>query len=456
MTATKIAVIGAGSAVFSAEFFGTLCSTKGLAGSKVLLVDVDPERLEAVYNLGKRFSAELKVDIEYEKTTDRKKALEDADFVVNTALIGGHEHQETVRAVGEKHGYYRGIDSQEFNMVSDYYTISNYNQLKFFLDVARDMEEICHDAWLIQCANPVFEGTNLLARNSKIKVVGMCHGHFAYLPVTGTLGLDPEEATCRSVGFNHCIWATDFRYKGEDVYPFIDEWIEEKAEAFWKTGHFEFFETDMSPVAIDMYKLYGLFPIGDTSRSGSWKYHWDLETKKRWYGPIGGFDSEIGWARYLNFIKEITNMVLGYSRDPSLSVADALAIREGIPMVPIAPFIDSVINDKGDEIQVNIPNKGAIRGIPDDVVVEIPAHVYRDGIRPVDTWKLPKRLMNYVMIPRMLRMGWALEAFLEGDKELLIEILLRDPRTRSEKQARNVLEEILALPLNEEMKKHYT
>lgn len=456
MTATKIAVIGAGSAVFAAEFIHSICLTPGLSGSKISLMDVNVEGLNTVYNLGKRFAAESKADIGFEKTTDREEALKDAGFVINTALVGGHEQQETVREIGENHGYYRGIDSQEFNMVSDYYTISNYNQLKFFLDVARDIERICPDAWLIQCANPVFEGTTLLTRHSKIKVVGLCHDHLLYQNIAEILGIDPKEVTCRAVGFNHWIWMTDFHYKGEDASHLIDEWIETKAEVYWKSRNLDYWETDMSPAAVDMYKMYGLFPVGDTVRSGSWKYHINLETKKKWYGPTGGWDSEIGFARYLDSLKENTNAVLELSQDPSVSLMGALPRPAERWIVPIVPFIDSVVNDKGNMAQVNVPNKGTIHGIPDDVVVEVPAFVDKRGIRTVHVGKLPRRLMTYVLIPRMLRMEWALEAFLTGDKEILVEILLRDPRTRSEEQARAVLEEILMLPFNEEMRKHYT
>lgn len=66
----------------------------------------------------------------------------DADFVINTAMVGGHTYLEKVRRISEKYGYYRGIDAQEFNMVSDYYTFSNYNQLKYFVDIARKIERL--------------------------------------------------------------------------------------------------------------------------------------------------------------------------------------------------------------------------------------------------------------------------------------------------------------------------
>jgi len=119
------------------------------------------------------------------------------------------------------------------------------------------------------------------------------------------------------------------------------------------------------------------------------------------------------------------------------------------------PIIDAIVNDKEGMFQVNIPNNGAIEGIPDDVVVEIPAIVSGRGIQAMRVGKLPKTLMLHVMLPRMLRMEWALEVFLTGDKNLLMDILLNDPRTRRPEQAEAVIEDILALPFNKRMADHY-
>jgi alpha-galactosidase len=98
---------------------------------------------------------------------------------------------------------------------------------------------------------------------------------------------------------------------------------------------------------------------------------------------------------------------------------------------------------------------GAINDIPDDVVVEIPAIVSRNGIQRFHLGKLPKRLMLHAIVPRMLRMEWALEAYSEGSRELLVEWLLNDSRTKSAEQAERTIKQILTLPFNREMAEHY-
>jgi len=89
------------------------------------------------------------------------------------------------------------------------------------------------------------------------------------------------------------------------------------------------------------------------------------------------------------------------------------------------------------------------------VVVEVPATLSGSGVQRTHVEGLPKHLMLHIMIPRLLRMEWALEAFLEGGKDLLLEWLLNDPRTEYLEQAESVIKDILALPFNKEMAEHY-
>jgi alpha-galactosidase len=449
----RISIIGAGSMAWSMVLVKDLCLTKSLAGSIVSFVDVDTKRLEVVHGLAKRYAKEVKAKLTFEKTIDRRKALKDADFVFNTVLAGGHGSYETQRKVAEKHGYYRGIDSVDHNMVSDYPTIGGYNQLKLCLDIARDMEDICPDAWLIQTANPLFEICCLLTRETKLKVIGLCHGHFGYRKVAKTLGLDLKKVKAKSIGFNHCIWMTSFKYDGQNAYSLIEEWVRAKAHRFWKNWKPKYYDVDMSPAAVDIYKRFGLFPIGDTARSGGWKYHTDLKTKKKWYGPSGGFDSQIGWSRYQADLRRQLNRMCKIYDDAAVSVTSEFPpMKSGEQHVPI---VDAIVNGKESMFQVNVPNRGAVEGIPSDVVVEVPALVSSKGVQRLPVERLPKRLMLHVIVPRMLRMEWALEAYEEGGRDLLAEWLLSDPRTKSSTQAEETIKEILTLPFNKEMAEHY-
>lgn len=456
MPSAKIVHVGAGSAVFSMEVVRDLCLNNGLSGCKLTLVDIDSNRLDAVYVLAKRFASELRAQVQIEKTPDLHTALQGADFVIDTALAGGHYQQEAVRAVGEKHGYYRGLEAVEFNMVADYSTtFQGYSQLKLFLDIAGAMEEICPDAWLIDVANPECEAGTLLTRKSKIKVVGYCHGYRHYRDIVQTLGLDLSSVNFQVAGFNHNIWLTRFECNSKNAYSLIDDWIENRSETYWEQSvPKDEFDVYMSRSAADMYRLYDLFPVGDTTRSGSWKYHYDIETKKYWYGLFGGPDSEIGYARYLNRLNTRTKKVLDLVNKPEAKLIDEFP-PDG-KNEDIIGFISSVVNDIPGRFVLDVRNRNIIAGLPEDVVVEVPVHVDSSGLHPEKIDPIPRKLLELALYPRLFRLNAAMEAFTTGNKCVLLELLYRDVRTRNDKQAEQVLEEVLNLPFNGDMRKHYS
>lgn len=459
----KISIVGAGSVRYTLKLVGDLCRTKGLSGSLVSLMDIDERRLDAVYELAQRYNDELGGNLQFEKSLELDRSLSGADFVINTALAKGEGHQdgyvqyEAIREVGEKHGYYRGIDSQEFNMVSDYYTFSNYNQLKLALDIAKAMEKHCPSAWLLQTANPVFEITQLVLRQTNIKVVGICHGFQGIWDVCRTLNIPPEEVNWQVAGVNHGIWLNRFLYKGKDAYPLLDKWIEEKSDK-WEPK--DPWDIQLSPAAIDMYKFYGMLPIGDTVRNGTWKYHYNLETKKKWFGKFGGIDNEIERPKFYEVLRQRREKLIEASKNPSLKLTEVwpeMFSRKKMSGEQQVPFINAIVNDKKTRLVLNILNNGIISGIPNDVVIEVPVIVDKNGIHPEEIEpELPKRIKMMYLMPRIVRMEMALEAFITGDRRVLEEVLIRDPRTKSYKQVQNVIDAILSLPFNKEMREHYT
>jgi len=205
----------------------------------------------------------------------------------------------------------------------------------------------------------------------------------------------------------------------------------------------------LSPSAVDMYTLYELFPVGDTVRSVSpWWHHVDLQTKQKWYGPTGGFDSEIGWSMYLKMREEehkkMSEVATNESGPLTKGFPPALSSEQHIPI------IDAIVNDKERLLQLNVLNEGTISGIPRDVVVEIPVIVNRRGIQGLPVDNLPKRLLYNIIIPRMRRMEQVLHAFLEGEKKSLLLLLMEDPRTGSYEKAKALLDKLLSQSWNSE------
>ena len=164
--------------------------------------------------------------------------------------------------------------------------------------MAREIEAICPDAWLIQSGNPVYDGCTVIGRETDVKVCGLCHGYYGYRDICDMLDLDHTKVKWQAPGLNHNIWLTQFEYEGKDAYPLIDEWIQSKGEAYWAetaasrplppgrsgwSGELRrAWEIDLSRAAVHMYRLYGLMPLGDTvwMKYIGWWYHKDFDAKR--------------------------------------------------------------------------------------------------------------------------------------------------------------------------------
>jgi alpha-galactosidase len=202
-----------------------------------------------------------------------------------------------------------------------------------------------------------------------------------------------------------------------------------------------------------MYRMYRRYPIGDTARCFSWKYHYDLETARRWYGEIGGTDSEIGLQMCLDRFQGNVDRMFRLLKDTKVKLTSEIRPVKGND--EFSDFIDAVALGEEKRLVLNLPNDGILTQFPNDLAIEVPVNLKDGKLYPERVEPFPSRLLNFVLRPRMLRMEWALEAFESGDKEMLVENLIRDRRTTSERQARETINALLALPLNADMKAHY-
>jgi alpha-galactosidase len=433
--AVKVAIIGAGSAQFSLNLVKDLCLTEGLAGSHISLMDIDADRLELSYKLGTQFAEQLGVSVSFDKTTDRAVALKDSDFVINTAFVLGHDVEAHMRHWAfEQYGY---------EYLGDCF--GSYHQLCLILSVAQDMQRICPNAWLIQLGNPVFEGCTLIARETDLKVCGLCHGYQGYREIASTIDIDPDQATWQAPGINHNIWLTHFCYQGKNAYPLIDEWIATKGEDYWQThvasrSH----DIQMSRSAAHQYHMLGLFPVGDTVRYGSSRYRSNLQTKKYWFGePWGGPDTLAARAEFVAGLKEYTQTLREWIANSHADLVSLIGTAK--TQHQTVPIMDALVNDHEGCFQVNVPNRGALHDVPDDVVVEVPAIVNQKGIQPLCVGALPPKIMFERILPDWLRMERLLLAFQTKDKSALLQGIWNYQQTRSYEQAIAVLDELMQM-----------
>ena len=449
MKTTKISIIGAGSARFSLTLIQDLCLTPNLAGSMVSFMDVDQARLDAAFTICQRYAAEVGADLRLEKTTDRRESLQGTDFVINTALVAGHQMMMAGIQIASDLGYRYGVS---YHIMHDEPFWVNYHQFKFFDELTTDMLEICPKAWHLLVANPVLAGTTHIHRKyPQAKMIGLCHGYANVYQIAKVLGLDKKGLTFELPGLNHFIWLTHCHHNGENVLPRLDRWIEAESadywENCWKPG-------EINPNAVDLYQRFGVFPIGDTCTPGGgawpWWYHTDDETEAYWKEDVAGYRQ-----RVFEKMKVTANWSQELAANHALRLTDEFSPeKSGWDMIPI---IESLVCDIPRTFIINLGNDGNfVDGIPLDFEVEVPAMVSKSGIRGLHTQRLPTEILAYALQDRVAPVNVELAAYERGSRELLLQLILMDPWTRSEQQAQDLLNAILSMPDNDSMRTHYT
>lgn len=444
----KISIIGAGSAVFSLGLVRDLCLTESLAGSEICMMDIDEDRLAAIVDLCRRYADECGSTLKIEATTTRQACLRGADFVINTALTAGHDRLQAGWEIAKPLGYRFG---GSLHVMHDEAFWINHYQLLLMDDIARDILDICPDAWFLLVANPVLAGITHLRRTyPELKVVGLCHGYGGVYHLADVLGLDRQQVTFEVPGVNHFIWLTKFYYQGKDAFPILDRWIEEQAEVYWQTCR----PCDgVGPKAVDLYQRFGAFPIGDTGNpgGGSWGYwyHLDDATEQRWKE-----DPTSWWKNYFVGGKRTTAGIRQVMADKSASVRELYPPNHsGETMIPL---IESLAFDIPKIYIVNVLNDAEyVPGVPRDFSVEIPALASKKGIQGIHTDGLPTPLLALTLRDRVAAVNTELQALATGSRKDLVSMLLMDPWTRSEQQAEQLVDGILAMPEHESMCAHY-
>ncbi len=434
----KICIIGAGSAIFSMNLIKDICINPHFEHCTVSLMDINEERLESIYGLCTRYTEEMGAGITVIKTIDRREAMQGADFVINVALDYGHDRFKQGIDVAYKNGYRFG---GSLHVLHDEAFFINFHQLRLMESILQDVLEICPQAYYILVANPVQAGVTYLSRKyPQAKIIGMCHGFAEIFHVAELMGLDKSKVTFEVGGVNHFLWLTSFGYDGQDAYPMLDAFIKENPEKIGKK-------------IADLYRRFGLFPLGDTPSAGGgawgWEYHTDDEIEEQ-FG-----DKPYDWYQwYFGECDEQVAKIKAAVEDRSVKVSEVFS---SLPSAePMIPLMEGLAFDTNNIVVVNILNDGGyMKGIPLDYQVEISARINKSGVHPIHNNGLPKPILAHLYRDRIAPVEVELAAFENHSRELLVDLILMDPWTRSRQQAEKLIDDIFALPCNQDMKEYY-
>jgi len=448
---TTITVIGAGSASFGENTLSALMRSKKLKGSTLRLVDRNAQSLDIVKRLADRLNKDWSSQMTITSHTHHKDALAGADFVVSAIEVGPREElwksdfeiplKYGVRQPYAENGGPGGFAHAARNVMP-------------VLEIARDMEQACPDAWFINFTNPMVRICDLVNRYSRIKVVGLCHqiytGYcFVGMVLAKELGIEvPEGITgmqadvlnhplreqvvhqtlprvdLRAAGTNHFSWILSIHDKqtGADLYPIFKE-------------RFASFDPTFEPLTREVYNAFGLFPVpGDTHLCEYLPWMSDPITKPWEKFNIRLYDWEL-MASLRDFsLDRLNEMANGNMTVDGLLESDSEGALEMIENIAYA--------GSHYHLAANLPNLGQIANLPQGAIVETPVHVSGAGIQPVHVGALPEPVAE--LCRRELTVAQlCVDAAVEGSYDKALQCLLLDPVVPDMHVARNILDDYL-------------
>ncbi len=450
MPTTKIVIIGAGSASFGPSTIATIMRHPNLRGSELALVDLNEKSLETVVQVAKRMNNEWDSQMLITGSSDRREMLSGARFVVVSIEVPPREKLWRMDwEIPVKHGLRQpyGENGGPGGLMHA------CRQIPPFIEIVRDMESLCPDAWLINFSNPLPRITRAITKYSQIKTVGKCHqisvGYSlaavllrdkynievpegitlhsdpANIPVNRQLSTDGRRLfDIKSAGLNHFIWLMDIRDKntGEDLYPALREAVDHAPPS-------------LEPFSMELFRIFGYCPIpGDTHLVEYLPWTHDPIAKPWEYYKIPLYD----WGSN----EEARNFLLDMMERMARGELSVEGLRE-VHSEGAAELIAAIVGNENhyDEI-VNIPNNGAISNLPDEAIVELPALVNGNGIQGVHIGAMPEPIAEILRREAAL-VEMVVDTAVSGDRNLALQTLLLDPMINDIRRAKAILDDYL-------------
>lgn len=393
---------------------------RGLPVRELWLVDIEPglRKLNIVGNLAQRMVEKSGLPIEVHLTTDRRAAIEGADFVSTQMRVGMLDARARDESIPPKYGVIGQETTGPGGMMKALRTIP------VLLDVCRDIEELAPDAWLLNFTNPAGMVTQAIHKYSKVKSIGLCNAPIGLIKqVSAKYGVAADRVYAEFVGLNHLHWVSRIDVNGEDK---LDDMLADTAgysaqnvpPREWNP---EFLQ---SLRALPSYYLK-YFYMTDAMLEEQ------LESLKQ-----GQNRAEV--------VKRVEEELFELYNDPDLKEKPKQLEQRGGAFYSEAAvnLMRSLYNGTNDIQTLNVANRGILDFLPDDACIEVNCVVTRNGPLPLPLTKIPpmaKGLIHAVKTYEQL----AIDAAVTGDRSLALQALAHHPLVPSVEAAIRMLDEML-------------
>jgi len=418
----QITIIGGGSYQWTPELLADLLGTPSLHGAHLVLEDIDPAPLEKMEALARTLDGALGAGTTVSTTTDQRRSLEGADFVVVTISTGGFDSMAVDLEVPARHGIRQSVgDSVGPGGVN-----RSLRNVPVLVGVAEDMAELCPDAWLLNITNPMTSLTRAICRQTDVRAVGLCHevGNWL-LDLAIALGKPVEALEVTVAGVNHFPVVTALTVEGEDGFAVLQDMVAEAGGLAALAPHpgrpeaEDFSRLDFCrrhTLALTFLDRWGAVPAAGDRHLAEF-VPWVLTEASDWGGA---------------FNVELTDLATrrehqeGYIADVDAWLAGTKTLQTWQSGELPAPVIDSLVTGTPRELPVNIPNAGQVPDAPEGSVVESICVVDGDGIRGRDVAPLPAPFAELVRRHAAVT-ELTVAAAVEGDRAAAAAAFLLDP-----------------------------
>jgi alpha-galactosidase len=431
-------------------------------------MDIDPDRLNDTKLVAERVAAVAGATPTIEATTDRRQALGGADYVINMIQVGGYRPSTVVDfEIPKQYGLRQTIaDTLGIGGI-----MRGLRTIPVMLDIARDMEECCPDALLLNYTNPMAILTWAMTRATPIKTVGLCHS------VQGTardlaeiLELPPEEITYHCAGINHMAFYLRFEHQGRDLYPALRQIAAD--------GVYPVYER----VRFNVFQRLGYF-VTESSEHFSEYVPWFIKRDRsdlidRYNIPLDEYparcEEQIAeWGRHRAALTADDPAVLSryeaeqagrlsgvVERRLAIAARDDPAQAESLRQAALAERKEKLSGHSGEYgtliihsmetgqprvINGNVANHGLIDNLPTGSCVEVPCLIDGNGVQPTRVGTLPPQLAA-LMQTNINVQSLTVEAALTGCREHIYHAAMLDPHTAAEldlDQIHNLVDDLI-------------
>jgi len=410
----KITIIGAGSTVFTRNFLGDILLFPELAGSTIHLMDIDPVRLSESEMVAHRLAETLAVTPAIHATTDRKAALDGADYVICTIQVGGYEPATvTDFEIPKKFGLRQTIgDTLGIGGI-----MRGLRTIPVLLDICADMEKFCPDAWLLNYVNPMAINCGAISRASKIKTIGLCHSVRQTIEsLAEDTGIPQDQFRYICAGINHMAFylRLEQRLPGgvtRDLYPVLHQVIAEGRVPYW------------NQVRYDLLKHFGYF-VTESSEHLAEYVPWYIKRDR----PDLVEQLNIPLDEYPRRC-EAQIAFWEFQRDQMLDPANTMEVKRSGEYG--TEIIHSIETGTPRVFNGNVVNHHLIDNLPADAIVEVPCLVDGSGIQPTYIGKLPAQLAALIQTNINVQL-LTVEAALTRKRQTIYQAAMLDPHTAAE------------------------